>query len=80
MIDTRPLWARALAKRRRFVMPRVALPQALAGARRLTDHEFVDLVRALVGLHSLHAGGGARDGDRRYAMRRAPLAARRGRA
>jgi hypothetical protein len=69
VIDTRPLWVRALSKRRRFVMPRAAFPQVLTGSRRLSDHEFVDLVRALVGLHPLHAIGGARDGDRRYDQR-----------
>lgn len=69
MIDPRPLWVRALAKRRPTTMPRSEFPRLFEAAPRLTDHEFVDMVRALVGLHPLYATGGGRDGDRRYALR-----------
>jgi hypothetical protein len=55
VIDTRPLWERALVSRG-TPFPRRPLPRLFTeGALSLTDSQFVDLVRALIGLRPLYS-------------------------
>lgn len=58
MRDTRPLWERALAARGTLQRRRRCARLFLQGSRDLSAGEFVDLVRALVGLRPLHAATG----------------------
>lgn len=59
MIDTRPLWARALASRG-SAAPRRPLPRLfMESTRCLTDQQVVDLVRALMGQRPLYAASPA---------------------
>lgn len=55
MIDTRPLWLRALLAHGRIVRRSARAPQSLLRATQpLTNSQFVDFVRALVGLKPLY--------------------------
>ncbi len=58
MIDTRPLWVRALAKRG-VKLPASRGPRLFAAATEgLTGSQFLNLVRSLVGLGPLYRSGG----------------------
>lgn len=55
MIDTRPLWERALTSRGTPFLRRPLPRLFMEGTVPLTNNQFVDLVRALIGLRPLYA-------------------------